>query len=292
MDWKALSPEEMEAIYNPRASISDLPATMARAEHKSAIARKELSHTARVSEDLRYGAGTLSTLDLYQPRAPSNALRRLFIFIHGGYWRGRDKRDYSFVVPPLLATNAVVANVNYDLCPVVTLDEIVRQAIQVVRFCHTNATNWEADPNQITLIGHSAGAHLTARVLNSPADEIGTPAHCLESIIGLTGVYEPQVILRTSVNKEAQISEQSAIANDCIANPPQLVGERKPRVALWAGGDEPQGWIEQTSRYATVLRESGIACTDHVASGCDHFSILENAFLPDSYEFGLITAKP
>ena len=288
MDWKTLSPEQMEAVYNPRANVSDLPATMARAEQKSAVARNALGQTAHVSEDLRYGTGPLCTLDLYQPLKTSDAPRRLFMFIHGGYWRGRDKRDYSFVVPPLLATNAVVANVNYDLCPSVTLDEIVRQAIQAVRFCHSNATRWAADPDQITLVGHSAGAHLAARVLNTPADNLGTPAHCLASIIGISGVYEPQVILPISVNKEAQISEQSAIANDCIANPPQLADARKPKVSLWAGGDEPHGWIEQTKRYASMLRETGIACADHVVTGCDHFSILDNSFLPDSTEFGLI----
>ena len=54
----------------------------------------------------------------------------LLVYIHGGYWRAIDKNDHSFVTLPYLKQGVAVANLNYDLCPSVTLDEIVNEIVE------------------------------------------------------------------------------------------------------------------------------------------------------------------
>lgn len=55
-----------------------------------------------------------------------------------------------------------VVNVTYDLCPVVTVEEMVRQVRAAIARTRHNAESFGGDRNRIIVAGHSAGAHLTA----------------------------------------------------------------------------------------------------------------------------------
>ena len=192
-DWRSLPPEQMEQHFNPRFVNPDAQHDIDRFIVRSAQARQ----TIPGRYDLRYGKRAKQTLDLHVPEACA-AGAPLVLFIHGGYWRGLDKSDHSFVVPPMLATGAIIANVNYDLCPLVTLDVIVEEIAEAVSYCHRNAQQWGADPDNMYLIGHSAGAHLAAQMLlrEWPPEQLG--ANAIRALAAITGVYEPEVILDLS----------------------------------------------------------------------------------------------
>jgi acetyl esterase/lipase len=60
-----------------------------------------------------------------------------------------------------------------------------------VRWAARHAHEWGGDPERLLLVGHSAGAHLTAMLL---ADErffqrAGVPPHILRGFLGISGVY-------------------------------------------------------------------------------------------------------
>ena len=274
MNWQEMSDEMLEAHFNPRVASKDAQGSLERYATRSAIARADLAKRVIAQEGLRYGPAPKQTFDLY--RDPDTAAGApLVVFIHGGYWRALDKSDHSFVVPPLTEAGAVVVNLNYDLCPDVTLEEICAQIIAGIRHCHARAESWGADPNRMTLIGHSAGAHLAARVLNAPLDDEGRPSDLIAGVAAISGIYEPQVILRLpSVNELAQISRDSAERNDCFANPPT----GKARLVIWAGGSEPEGWIDQSRRYAEFASHHGMPCRFFELAGTDHFTVLEESF--------------
>lgn len=273
-NWRDMSDETVEANFNPRIASTDAAGSLARYEARSAGARDVLARLCAAQEDLRYGSGAKQTYDLYRPLGDAEG-RPLVVFIHGGYWRTLDKRDHSFVVPPLIAAGAVVANMNYDLCPDITLDAMCDEVIAGVRHCHANAATWGANPDHMVLIGHSAGAHLAARVLNAPDDGSGRPADLVSGVAAITGIYEPQVVLRLpTVNEQAQITAEVAERNDCLARP--LAGTA--RLAVWAGGDEPEGWVDQSRRYAKHARMQGLNCTVFELPGTDHFTVLEQSF--------------
>jgi len=273
-----MSDETIEAHFNPRVASTDAEGSLTRYASRSAAAREALAGQCHAAQDLRYGLGANQTYDLYRPRGDAEG-RPLVVFIHGGFWRALDKSDHSFVVPPLVAAGAVVANLNYDLCPNVTLDQMCDEVIAGVRHCHTNAAAWGADPARTVLIGHSAGAHLAARVLNAPEDAHGRPADLVTGVAAISGIYEPQVVLRLpTVNEQARIAGDVAERNDCLARPPTGAA----RLAVWAGGDEPDGWVDQSRRYADLARTQGLDCAFFKLAGTDHFTVLERSFEADS----------
>ena len=268
LNWRDLSPADLERHFNPRVAVPDAQHLLDDFAARSADARKHIPGRY----DLRYGPGPKATLDLHAP-AGAGSGRPLVVFLHGGYWRALDKSDHSFVVPPLLDAGAVVANVNYDLCPAVTLDAMVEAIAAALRFCHAQAAGWGADPQNLILLGHSAGAHLAAAMLQRPWPQAELPAGAVRAVAALTGIYEPAVILGLSVNAEAQISAHTAARHDCLTRPFTL----RPRMLVAVGGDEPDGWVAQSESFAGHCLAAALPTRMQLVGGANHFTLLDCA---------------
>ncbi|MGI9334369.1 MAG: alpha/beta hydrolase [Gammaproteobacteria bacterium] len=268
LDWRSLPASEMEQHFNPRAVNPDAQRLIDDFSARSAQARERIPGRY----DIRYGERPKETLDLHVPEGAEPGLP-LVVFIHGGFWRALDKSDHSFVAPSLLDTGAIVANVNYDLCPTVTLDEIVDEIANAVRFCRDHAASWGADPDGLYLFGHSAGAHLAARMLQREWSAEEFPAHAIRGVAAISGVYEPEVILGITVNEEAQITPDSAARQNCFGREFTL----KPRMLVAVGGDEPEGWSAQSAAFADACREDSLSTDYEVVAGANHFSVLNRA---------------
>lgn len=51
---------------------------------------------------------------------------QIFVFVHGGYWHlDFDKTNSAYVVEPLYKAGIKVVVLDYDLCPKVTLEQLV-----------------------------------------------------------------------------------------------------------------------------------------------------------------------
>ena len=84
------------------------------------------------------------------------------MFIHGGYWQASDKDQHAQFTAGMVQSGYAVANLNYGLCPDVTLDDITRQIRNALLFLAAQADSFGFDPARIHLAGHSAGAHLAS----------------------------------------------------------------------------------------------------------------------------------
>ena len=111
------------------------------------------------------------TLDIYTPKS-SRSTNPVLIIFHGGGWLINDNSIMD-QMSQYLATNTeyVICNVNYrllsDLDNTVTLDEIVEDAFGAVLWIKDNIENYKGDKTKIAVTGDSAGAHLSAMIVNS-----------------------------------------------------------------------------------------------------------------------------
>lgn len=269
-DWRKLPEDELEQHFNPRVTISDVAARLESYGNRSRDARQAMSG----EYDIRYGNRPKETLDLHLP--PSTAKPPLLFFVHGGYWRALDKSDHSFVVPPYLNAGIAVANVNYDLCPDVTLDVMVEEVGAALRYCREHAGEWGVDSTRFYLAGHSAGAHLVASLLAQDSTDRGLPADEIKGAALLTGIYEPEVALHVSVNAEIQLVEAVAARHDYLRRPPRM----GVPVFVSVGAEEPEGWIDQSRRYAAVCESAGLETDLQIIGSANHFTLLEYAATP------------
>jgi len=266
----ALTPEEHEAQYNPRIAVPDTNAFLERGNALSAQARAQ--HEYR---ELRYGPGPLATLDVF-PVASKDA--PIHVFVHGGYWRALDKRDYSFVAAALVPKGITTVLMNYDLCPVVSLPDLVAQFRAGLRWICEHAGELGGDPANITLSGHSAGAHLVATALAADAQlHDPLPLDQIRGALLISGIYELAPVLDVSVNGLIRLQPDQVDAMSPMRHPPVA----SVPLEVVVGADEPPRWVEQSTDYASVARAQGAVCHDERVPGRHHFSITELMQTPD-----------
>jgi arylformamidase len=263
-DWRKLSQEQLEAQYNPRSAVPDFQ------QHFDAYVAKSAATRAAIGGDydLRYGPGPLQTYDLHKPKNVK-AGAPLVVVIHGGYWRGLDKNTMTFAIPPYLDRGAVVVNLNYDLCPQVTLDAIVREMQEALAHVAAKAADWGADPAKLHVIGHSAGAHLAAMMVAAPWPRDLGPQPSVASLGLISGVYSLEPVLRISVNESIRLDDAMADRNSVTNFPPKIEGP----VLVAYGADEPEAWRNQSIDFHQACRDAGIQSELLPMANGNHFTI-------------------
>ena len=263
-DWRKLSPEQLEANFNPRMAVPDFERHFNGWIDRSAAAKAKLPG----EYDLRYGDGPLQTYDLHRPAGASSAT--LVVLIHGGYWRGLDKNTMTFAAEPFVQAGAVVVNLNYDLCPAVSLDAIVRQVQEALVHIAMKAADWGADASKLHVIGHSAGAHLAAMMVAAPWPKDLPPQPPVASLGLVSGVYDLEPVLHISVNHDIRLDGAMAARNSVMRFPPRIRGP----VLVAVGDDEPTGWQAQSVDFHQACRDAGTSGQMMRIGGANHFDIL------------------
>lgn len=115
--------------------------------------------------DLAYREGNPAwRLDLAMPAERGSSPRPGIVIVHGGGWRGGDKRPGMWGQLPLeYAQKGYVAiSINYRLATEAPFPACVEDVKCAVRWLRAHAKEYNLDPERVGGYGHSAGAHLTA----------------------------------------------------------------------------------------------------------------------------------
>jgi acetyl esterase len=125
-------------------------------------------------DGLTYGVadGQKLTMDYYAPKGKGP--HPIAIIIHGGGYHGGDSKSGSeaYVADFLAPAGYAVFSVNYRLAPQYPYPYMVQDVQRAVRYIRHNAAKWDAEPEEIALVGGSAGGFLSNMVglLNAPGD--------------------------------------------------------------------------------------------------------------------------
>jgi len=119
-----------------------------------------------VEPDIAYREGESKAwrLDLVRPKQDGDAPRPAIVFIHGGGWRGGDKRRGYFINGAMeyAQKGYVCVSLNYRLLAEARLPACIEDVKCAVRWLRANAKKYNVDPDRIGGYGNSAGAHLVA----------------------------------------------------------------------------------------------------------------------------------
>jgi arylformamidase len=104
---------------------------------------------------------SLLSLDVYAPAGAENL--PVVLMIHGGGWSIGDKanRDVSIDKARYFTSQGYVyVSINYRLSPDVQHPAHIEDVASAVSWVLENIATYGGDPARLTLMGHSAGAHL------------------------------------------------------------------------------------------------------------------------------------
>lgn len=256
---------DWETNFNPRRAVPEAEDFIAKSRLKSQQAHEKFKDI----EQLRYGDSPLSNMNFRRARQQGQAL---FIFIHGGYWRGRDKDDFGFVFEALAPTDANVAILNYDLCPKVSVAQICAQIRDAMLWFEAHQTDLGFDASKIYVAGHSAGAHLIAMTLARGDAEFSVPEGLIHKAYLISGIYELSPVLKVSVNQEIKLEPQDVGR----LSPGSFPGSLSTQYDVIVGQAEPPGWVEQSVQFAEHLKRHGAQVSLIQLPQRHHYSILQD----------------
>jgi acetyl esterase/lipase len=118
-----------------------------------------LGNANATARDVAYGTDPLQKLDVYAP-AKGTAKGPVILFAHGGGWRRGDKKQHGNKGAAYSSNGILFISTNYRLAPNVMHPKEIQDIASAFAWVKAHATDYGADPNQIYVMGHSAGAHL------------------------------------------------------------------------------------------------------------------------------------
>ena len=252
-------------LYNNRELVPDHPQYFARWAESSQHARA----TMTCHLDLRYGDAPGEAIDLFPARKGDGSC---LMFIHGGYWRSLDKKDFSFLAPTLVDGGISAAVVNYDLCPKVSMEEIVRQMLRASRWLWLHAEDYGMDQDRLYVGGHSAGGHLTAMLMAAiwPVFDPQLPKDLWKGGLAISGLYDLRPLVDIDwLNVDLRLDEASAMRLSPAFMPPAT---RAP-VMTCVGGDESSEFLRQNTLLGERWRSAFAG--DIPMPGKNHFSVVD-----------------
>ncbi|SMO78143.1 alpha/beta hydrolase [Ruegeria faecimaris] len=272
MLYRGFTQTELEQEYSPSSMVGgDLT------PYLESYAALSAQNRARMEcrENLPFGETSEQVLDFF-PASTANA--PLHVFIHGGYWQALSQRESAMMAPTLVENGQAFATLNYTLAPEARLDQMIKECRDALLWLGSQATALGFDPAQITLSGHSAGAHLAAMMMATSADALARAGLRVREVILISGVYDLEPISLTPVNDPLQLTPVEIHDLSPILHLPAP----GPRYHVTVAERDTPEFIRQSRDYAELLRKGGHSVSFDLQKGMQHFDIIMHAstFLP------------
>ena len=277
-----------------------------------------------VRKNIPYGTRLRQQLDVYMPRnsassggdkigpkrasEPAPKAAPVVIFVSGGAWIIGYK-VWGFIMGRILQQNGVLCVCpDYRNFPQGSVADMVSDVNQAIEWTFANITSYGGDPSRVTLVGQSAGAHLTACLLLARVrDKLGLGATAgakesepdmkgdsnvtrkgwaLESIrdwVGISGPYDIKSVIpsmhsrglhrRVLARLFDNLDVQSPI--HCLEHIAESRGARQamsalPRMHLFHGSNDATVDCKQSTDFAEALKGLGVKANVLLFQGKSH----------------------
>ncbi len=221
--------------------------------------------------DLAYGPSPGQTLDFFP--AAGAAPAPMMIFIHGGYWQGLDKGDFSYLAAPFVEAGVAFASVNYDLAPRVSVGTIVQQVERAIAWLAMRAVEFGCDRHRLVVSGHSAGGHLAVMALihDAIAAADGGPPRLLAAGLSVSGVYDLVPVRRSYQQAVLRLSAEETLRYSPLRRQPD---EMAPLV-VGVGGGETEEFLQQQDALVAQWRALDLPVETVPIEARDHFTAID-----------------
>ena len=218
------------------------------------------------SELIRYGSSADQRLHIWPaPASATTGGRRppLAVYIHGGGWQHGTPEMVAEKPQWFAAHGWAFASVGYRLVPDATVEDEAADIGAALRRLRTEAARLGYDPDRILLMGHSAGAHLTALVATDPT-YAGNAFAAIRGAMPIDGAcYDVPRQMQEGGNFMMQRTYVPAFGTD-------VARQRALSPTTHAGGPDAPAWlilfdsgrddaVSQSGYLSDALRRGGVS---------------------------------
>src|SRR2546425_11492250 len=253
--WETMDRATIDRAYNNSAAVPESGAMF-----KEWLVRSEKLRADHPEYlNLVYGPRPRDRIDYFSAGRGTPVL----VFIHGGFWQMRSKDDFAFLAESFLSSGVSVAMVGYPLGPDATMDEIVADTHEAIRFLARELPTLGGDPQRVVVSGWSSGGHLATMVVDEPS---------LRGGVAISGLFELEPLLKSYVNDKLHMDLAMAKRNSPIL----LLPKTSKQLDLFAGTAELPEMRRQTADYASARREAGLPVRYAEIPDANHYTILNS----------------
>jgi len=249
-------PVDYEVEYNNRARVPENPSIFAGwARDAAAYRERHTPHT------ISYGPGARNRIDYF----PGDREGPIVVFIHGGYWQAFDNSSSSHLAAGLNAHGIGVALPSHDLCPNVSVDEIIQQMRAAMRELARLGRS-------LVISGHSAGGHLAACMLATDwqAYDASLPPDLVIAAYAISGLFDLGPLVETSINKALRLDQTTARAvSPLFWNPPA-----RGSLDAVVGENESAEYFRQSRTIVDRWVATGLATRFGTVAAANHFTAI------------------
>ena len=254
---------DYEVEYNNRARVPENPAIIAGWSRDAATYRE-----ARPPKVIAYGTGERNRIGLFA----GDGTGPIVVFIHGGYWQALDGSFFSHLAAGLNAHGIDVAVPSYDLCPVVSIADIIGEMRAAMRELSKLG-------RPLVVSGHSAGGHLAACMLATDWRAFDAAlADLVPAAYAISGLFDLRPLVTTSINTALKLDDVSAQAVSPLLWPAPSRGTLDAVV----GGDESAEYLRQSRTIVDAWSAAGIATQFATIPNANHFTAIAPLADPSS----------
>ena len=201
-----------------------------------------------------YGKEPYQTYDLFKTK---NNAKGTIVFVHGGYWMACSPSDFSHVAQGAVSAGYDCVLPTYSLAPRARISEMTAE----IRSAITAVANASVGP--IYLVGHSAGAHLVARMV---CQDIQADWQArVKRVMPISPLSDLLPLMQTSMNETLMLDAEEAERES-----PVMHRTHKIPVTVWVGGDERPAFLDQAHWLAQAW------AADHVIEPArHHFDVID-----------------
>jgi arylformamidase len=278
-----LSEAELDAEFSLGA-IPDLESVFARRTAASQAARASLPH----HRQLRYGARSGETCDVFPSGRSLEGGGPVLIYIHGGFWRANDAATFSYVAEGFAPQGALVIVIDYDLMPAVGLGDIIDECETAIQWAYGHASKFGGDPNQIFVSGNSAGGHLAAILADRRwPQRRNLPSDVVKGAMAMSGIYDLAPLTNTSMQEVFRFTPADIEA----MSPLRLLPHEAAPLLLAVGEDETWVFRDETHRYAEACRNHGLSIQEMIVPKTNHITVVLDAFAQPGHDLNQATLR-
>jgi len=255
----------LDAAYDQAAYAANREQLIERRIADSAIARRHIGEPERAA----YGTAEIERLDIYRC---AGAAAPVFVFIHGGAWRGGRSKDYAGPAEMFLAAGAhyVVPDFAWVHDVGGSLMVLADQVCRAVAWIYENVARLGGDPNQLYIGGQSSGGHLAAVALTTDWQrQFCLPADLIKGGMCISGMYDLVPVRLSARNRYIRFDDATVAALSPIRHLNRL---HAPLVVAYGSCETPE-FQRQNREFAAAVEASGKQARLLVGEHYNHFEL-------------------
>ncbi len=264
----------LDAAYDQAAYAPNREQLIERRIGDSGMARGRIGEPERIA----YGSAEIEWLDIYRT---GRTAAPVFVFIHGGAWRGGRSRDFTVPAEMFLAAGAhyIVPDFAWVQDVGGSLMVLADQVRRAVAWVYENIARIGGDPNRLYVGGQSSGGHLAAVALTTDwQHQFGLPANIIKGGICISGMYDLEPVRLSARSRYVAFDDVTVAELSPIRHLDRLLA---PVIVAYGTCETPE-FQRQNREFAAAVEAAGKQVRLLVGEHYNHFELPETLGNPYS----------